>query len=128
MRLFFETGFECVSISNISIRRGLRALGILPRKKKTLKTIKRSDIHPPGPSQGAEPAHDAEQTRGKGPDDPDTHFQGLYAQVSREIEARRSPIRSWVPYFYQRELLLMLDRLPGPCTIGLDFEFLLRKA
>ena len=140
LRLFFESGFECVSLRNISIRRGLRALGILPRKKKTLKTIKRSDIHTAGPSLGAEQAHESEKAQGAeltqeegraqgaDPGDPDVRFQRLYAQVSREIEARRSPIRSWVPYFYQRELLLMMDRLPGPCTIGLDFEFLLRKA
>lgn len=122
LRLFFETGFECVSLRNISIRRGLRALGILPRKKKTLKTVKRSDIHYPAPSKGSKPA------QGEGTGDPESRFHRLYAQVSREIEARRRPIRSRVPYFYQRELLLMLDRLPGPCTIGLDFEFLLRKA
>jgi len=30
MRLFSETGFDCISIRNISIRRGLRALGYMP--------------------------------------------------------------------------------------------------
>lgn len=134
LRLFFETGFECVSLRNISIRRGLRAFGILPRKKKTLKTIKRSDIHCPRPSDETDLAHEAgladeaEPAQGGGPGDPEAHFQRLYAQISREIGARRSPIRSLVPYFYQRELLLMLDRLPARCTIGLDFEFLLRRA
>lgn len=121
LRLFFEAGFECVSMRNISIRRGLRALGILPRKKKTLKTIKRSDIRSPGESREPEPSQGAD------PGVPEDRFQRLYAQVSREVEARRSPIRSWVPYFYQRELSQVLDRLPGPWSIGLDFEFLLRK-
>jgi len=111
--LFSETGFECVSMRNISIRRGLRALGILPRKRKTLKTIKRQDIVRPD--------------RPELPHGKEDHFQRLFEQVSREMEKRYNPVRSWPLYFYQRQLSQVLDRLPAFFTIGLDFEFLLRK-
>ncbi len=111
--LFSEAGFECVSMRNISIRRGLRALGILPRKRKTLKTIERKDIVRP---DSLEP-----------PPDQEGHLQELFEQVSREMEKRYRPLRSWPVYFYQRQFSQVLDRLPAPFTVGLDFEFLLRK-
>ena len=80
---------------------------------KTLKTIKRQDIiRPDMPGR---------------PHDQESHFQRLFEQVSREMEKRYNPVRSWPLYFYQRQLSQVLDRLPASFTIGLDFEFLLRK-
>ena len=119
MRLFSECGFEVIYMRNISIRRGLRHLGILPRKKKSLKTIPRSSIPAPLESAIAEK---------QGPSlDPDSRSSELYEQISTEVEKRHNPFRSSLPYFYQRQFVQWLDALPAPFTVGLDFEFMLRK-
>jgi 2-polyprenyl-3-methyl-5-hydroxy-6-metoxy-1,4-benzoquinol methylase len=113
MRLFSETGFDCLSMRNISIRRGLRALGYLPQADRPVSTIQRKDISPPIP--GIQPDMDRDR------------FQRLYEQIAEDIDRHYNPVRSRRLYFYQRRLLQAAGRLPGWATIGLDFEFLLRK-
>jgi SAM-dependent methyltransferase len=113
VRLFSETGFDCVSMRNISIRRGLRALGYLPAGGRSFSTILRKEISRPDPGNRSGIDKD--------------RFQKLYEQVARDIKQRYSPIRSRPLYFYQRRLLQAMGRLPGWATIGLDFEFLLIK-
>lgn len=120
MRLFGECGFEVIYMRNIGIRRGLRHLGILPRKKKSLKTIPRSSIRAP-----LEPAIDEKQGHSL---DLNSKYVELYEQISAEVERRHNPLRSSRPYFYQRQLVQWLDALPAPFTVGLDFEFMLRKS
>ena len=120
MRLFSECGFEVIYMRNISIRRGLRHLGILPRKKKSLKTVPRSSIRAP-----LEPTIEEKQAL---PLDPDSRYIELYEQISAEVEKRHNPLRSSLPYFYQRQFVQLLDALPAPFTVGLDFEFILRKS
>ncbi|MBN2320242.1 MAG: class I SAM-dependent methyltransferase [Acidobacteria bacterium] len=113
MRLFSETGFDCISMRNISIRRGLRALGYLPRGNRSFSTICRKDISLPAKANKGAVKEDG--------------FEKLYEQIARDIKRRYSPIRSRPFYFHQRRLLQSIGRLPGWATIGLDFECLLRK-
>ncbi len=117
LRLFAECGFECVRMRNIGIRKGLRALGFLPRKKKTLKTVSRAET-------SARSGATAEAAR---TDAVNPAFQSLAARITREIERRHRPIRSWVPYFYYRRFLKAFDSFPAPFTIGHDFDFVLQK-
>jgi SAM-dependent methyltransferase len=112
-RLFAETGFECLSVRNISIRRGLRALGLLPFSNSASATIERSKISAP---DRTEPSRNDEE-----------YFPKLYEQIAREIKRNHRPLRSRPLYFYQRQFFQALDRLPGCFSIGLDYEFLLRK-
>ena len=104
---------------NISIRRGLRHLGFLPRKKRSLRTIPRSSVHLPAEAVMEEEETDALAL--------DAKFSELFKQVSAEVDKRHHPLRSSVPYFYQRQFFQVLDALPAPFTVGLDFEFILRK-
>ena len=112
-RLFSETGFDCISMRNISIRRGFRALGFLPGGNRSFSTILRKDISMPAP--GNQPAIDQDR------------YQRLYEQIAQDINRHYNPIRSRILYFYYRRLLQSTGRLPGWATLGLDFEFLLRK-
>jgi SAM-dependent methyltransferase len=113
IRLFSDTGFECVSVRSISIRRGLRALGIFPFRGATSATIARSAISRPSPEK---PSGGSEACFGR-----------LFDQISGEIKESRRPFRNRTPYFYWRQIFEALDRLPGWLPAGLDFEFLLRK-
>jgi len=113
MRLFSETGFNCISMRNISIRRGLNALGYLPWSKRSFSTIHRIDTSRP--------------VQGSQSDIGEDRFEKLYEQIEKDIRRRYRPMRSRPIYFYQRRLLQSIGRLPGWATIGLDFEFLLRK-
>ena len=114
LRLFTESGFECLRMRNIGIRRGLRALGILPRKKKSLKTVSLTDTSAPwGKKDVGEALNFA--------------FRSLAARIRSEIEQRHDPVRGWIPYYHYRRLLKTLDALPAPFTVGYDFEFILRK-
>ena len=51
----------------------------------------------------------------------------LTAQVASELESLRSPVRSWRPYFYLRQLSDRLDVLPAALPLGNDFEILARR-
>jgi 2-polyprenyl-3-methyl-5-hydroxy-6-metoxy-1,4-benzoquinol methylase len=113
VRLFSETGFDCISMRNISIRRGLQALGFLPGRKRSSGTIPRENVSLTAPS--AETGIDEDR------------FQKLYERLAGEISRRYSSFRSRPLYFHQRRLLQAMGRLPAWATIGLDFEFLLRK-
>lgn len=113
MRLFSETGFDRISMRNISIRRGLRAMGYLPWSERSFRSIHREDISPPITENQSDIGED--------------RFEKLYEQIAKNIRLRYRPIRGRPIYFYQRRLLQSMDRLPGWATVGLDFEFLLRK-
>jgi len=54
-------------------------------------------------------------------------FEKLSEQLAKDIGRRYKSIRSRLIYFYQRRLLQSAGRFPGWATVGLDFEFLLRK-
>jgi hypothetical protein len=43
------------------------------------------------------------------------------------VEARRRAARSWVGYYWYREVMRQLDTLPGVLPLGVDFDCLLRK-
>lgn len=113
-RLFSECGFESLRIDSVGVGRGLRALGLLPRKRSKLKAAPAG--RPRGGAGGsAAPAPDPAE------------LERLYAQVSSEVEARRRAARSWVGYYWFRELMRQLDTLPGELPLGVDFDCVLRK-
>ena len=98
---------------NISLNRGLRDLGWMPFGNSNAPTISRAEI--------ALPARD------ENPVDGDGRFEQLYDWISEGIQRHFKPIRSRKLYFYQRQFFQAIGRLPAPFTVGLDFEFLLRK-
>ena len=117
LRLFAESGFECVWLRSIGIRRGLRALGFLPRKRSAVRTVPGGHARgaPSPPAGGASlPAEQAEIAR-------------LCEQLAADVAARHTWLRSWTPYFYYRRVLRGFDGLPGSWGVGYDFACLLRK-
>jgi len=114
-RLFRETGLEVVRMRNIGIDRGLRALGYLPRKRRTLLS---TPHHPP---PAATTAHEA-----AGEDAP-AHFPELARELQRAIEAGRSPLKSSPWYYHQRMWGDRLKSLPARFPLGVDFEYVLRR-
>ncbi|MBI2194232.1 MAG: class I SAM-dependent methyltransferase [Planctomycetes bacterium] len=122
LRLFADCGFECVRMRNINLRRGLRALGYLPRRRRGPPLAPRG--HPRN-ADAAGPASTYAAPAALREDDPRT--LRLYEQVCREIEIERSALRRSRPYYYFRHALRALAALPAPFHWGNDFEFLLRK-
>ena len=115
-RLFEETGFRCLRFRNIGLRRGLRALGYLPRSHLVPAVIARTDLT-------------ATVTRR------DRHVVALQVddaavlrdRIDAEINRRHRRIRNWTPYFYYRHLFKRLDSLVASCAVGQDFDVLLEK-
>jgi SAM-dependent methyltransferase len=117
LRLFAECGFEVESLRSIGVRRGLRALGWLPRKRRWMNSAEAG--HTRGGVSGAGRPGDSRRpvdtADGAG-------FEPLYSQVCREIDGRHQGWRSWPAYFHLRELARRLDTLPGSAPFGFDFE------
>lgn len=88
-------------------------MGYLPWSERSFRSIHREDISPPITENQSDIGED--------------RFEKLYEQIAKNIRLRYRPIRGRPIYFYQRRLLQSMDRLPGWATVGLDFEFLLRK-
>ena len=117
LRLFRETGFECVWLRSVGIRRGLRALGFLPRKKSAVRTV------PAGRVRGAPPP----EVSGEGAHAEKAEIARLCRQLAEDVDARHTWLRSWPPYFYYRRVLRGFDGLPGSWGIGYDYACLLRR-
>lgn len=117
--LFCECGFVCVRMRSINVRRGLRALGYLPRKKKSLKTAAAA-------GRRVNPTAESEKSTGVDLEN-DPQAIKLYEQIREEVERQRSPLRRSIPYFYFRHVLKTLDSLPGSWCLGNDFECTLLK-
>jgi 2-polyprenyl-3-methyl-5-hydroxy-6-metoxy-1,4-benzoquinol methylase len=112
LRLFQDCGFECLHLHSVGIGRGLRALGVLPRKRGKRKTA------PAGRPRGGGPPPAAA--------DP-AELERLYARVAAEVEQRHRGSRGSVAYYWFREAMRQIDSLPGDLPIGNDFDCLLRK-
>jgi SAM-dependent methyltransferase len=119
LRLFRECGFEVVRMRNIHVRRGLRALGYLPRKrwKERLAPAGR-----PRPAVMPAAASEAASTAAR-----EQELASLYTRLSAEVDRRRSSFRGRPLYFAFRQAVRSLDALPAPLTFGLDFDCLLRR-
>jgi len=110
-RLFRETGFEILSVHTIHLKRGLRALGYLPRRRS------REKLAPSGRARGQEqPAPDASI-----PDD------ALLDRLSESLRTLHRTHRSAPWYYGARRAMRSLGALPGALDLGLDFECWLRK-
>ena len=109
-RLFLETGFEIVSMRTIHLKRGLRALGYLPRRRA------REKVAAAGNARAAEPA--------ASPIPPD---DALVDRLSTALAAARRGHKS-APWYYRfRRAMSALDTAPAGIDLGLDFECWLRK-
>jgi SAM-dependent methyltransferase len=114
-RLFDECGFECVRARTIGVRRGLRALGYLPRKARTLRNEAAGKPRPGGGH--VPPSRDEDEAA----------LADLSHRLAEEIGRRRTGMRTWAPYVWYRRSVSLLDTLPAWTELGNDFEFLLRK-
>ncbi len=116
LRLFDGTGFRVLRLRSIGIRRGLRALGVVPGRGRRAPLVPRKALAPRDrpPDGGADaplPASWREQGR----------------RIDAEIGARHRWVRGWRPYFHYRRLVKRLDALPGSLALGQDFDVLVEK-
>ena len=115
LRLLDETGFRVLRFRNIGLRRGIRALGLLPWSKRKTPCVPREslictskadhDFNSPGVDEHARRAD----------------------RIDAEIASRDSSLRRWHGYYYYRHLMKRFDALPGTITIGQDFDVVIEK-
>ena len=115
LRLLDETGFRVLRFRNIGLRRGIRALGLLPWSKRKTPCVPREslvctskadhDFNSPGVDEHARRAD----------------------RIDAEIASRDSSLRRWRGYYYYRHLMKRFDALPGTITIGQDFDVVIEK-
>ena len=125
LRLFSDCGFDCVRARSTDISRGMRALGILPMKKKSFITGPRGNVrkesgslHSAGPDPPEPVATDGAQ---------DAELQPIYREICEQMDRSRKPLRSAPAYFYFRRFSSALKTLPASLPYGNDFDLLLRK-
>jgi 2-polyprenyl-3-methyl-5-hydroxy-6-metoxy-1,4-benzoquinol methylase len=111
--LFRETGFEIVSLRTVHLKRGLRALGYLPRRRD------REKVAPGGRARGGAVTGGEESAVANG--------DALVRKLSAALQSSRRDHRSAPWYFHVRRLTGVLDRTPPGVDAGLDFECWLRK-
>ena len=113
-RLFDECGFTVEQARAIGVRRGLRALGILPGQRRFSRLASRvtqSSLEPELSTDG--------QMEGQ--------FRLQATRIDAEVARHRSRVRSWTAYYYLHRFGKLLDTLPASSGLGYDFEFTLRK-
>jgi 2-polyprenyl-3-methyl-5-hydroxy-6-metoxy-1,4-benzoquinol methylase len=109
VRLLDETGFDVVRLRNTGVKRGLRALGWLPRR--------REEARLPRAAARPGPARPSDEER----------FAELRGALAESLRRERRAIKSHPVYYWQREVASGLDSLPAPLTLGIDFDVLARK-
>ncbi len=110
-RLFDECGFEVARARAIGVRRGLRALGVLPGQHRFSHRTRRA-VRPPEPGVGA---------------DDTSGFDVRATRIETAVRHHDSWVRRWLPYRYLHRFGKRLDTLPASVGLGYDFEFVLRK-
>ena len=113
-RLFEESGFAIEWSRAIGVRRGLRALGLLPGQRRFARLASRTPVSTEPEARGSEPADDE-------------RFREQAGRVDAEITRHHSWVRGWMPYAYLHRLSKQLDILPAASGLGYDFEFWLRR-
>lgn len=116
LRLFDGCGFRVLRLRSIGVRRGLRALGVVPGRRSRAPLVQRKALAPrdwpaAGGAEGPLPASWTEQA----------------ARIDAEVAAHHRSIRAWRPYFHYRRLVKRLDALPGSLAVGQDFDLLVEK-
>lgn len=138
VRLLEETGFRLLRIRAIGLRRGLRALGVVPGWRSRAAFAPRTSLAVNASAAGAcaEAGAGAEPVSGAGPGGgtasgarPDPSADAETAErVDAEIARRHRAVRGWRPYWRYRRALKRIGALPPPFDLGQDFELLLEKA
>jgi len=107
-KLFDDAGFRILRMRNISVKRGLRALGHLPAKRKP----PRGAAHPVAPQNGVSDAD---------------VFDKLADQMEADLLRHHKSSRAWPAYFLFRQFQDKLDTLPARPAWGIDFDCLLER-
>ena len=115
LKLVSECGFKCLRFRNIGIKRGLRSLGLLPRKRTQRRTAPKGK---PCGAMSVKTSPSIQNNKGYGK---------LYERFETEIERCHKPPQSWLPYYYYRHFLKSFSFLPSPFTLGNDFDLILKK-
>ena len=124
IRMLEETGFRLLRIRAIGLRRGLRALGVVPGWRSRAPLASRASLAADAASGASGASREAVSDA-----EPDAHAdEETAARVDAEIARRHRAVRGWRPYWRYRRALKWFDALPPPFDIGQDFELLLEKA
>ena len=124
IRMLEGTGFRLLRIRAIGLRRGLRALGVVPGWRSRAPLASRASLTANVATAASGAAREADSDTG-----PDPHVdEETAARVDAEIARRYRAVRGWRPYWRYRRALKRFDALPPPFDIGQDFELLLEKA
>ena len=117
LQLLNETGFTVLDLKNIGLRRGIRALGVVPFWRRRSEVMLRDDLmRTVLMSSLASMADDHEE-----------EYRQRAERINEEIERSSSWLRRWKPYYYYRHLVKCCDALPSSMTFGQDFDVLAQK-
>lgn len=116
LRVLEDTGFRVLRFRNIGIRRGIRALGLIPGWTRGSALTRRETLTRPLASSDVRTAPAV---------DIDYKIRG--ARIDAEIAQSYRRLRGWRPYYYYRYLMKCLDTLPASMTIGQDFDVVVEK-
>ena len=116
VRLFEDIGFRVLRVRSIGVRRGLRALGAVPGRRRRTRVMPRAALT----ARSVPAAADRE-----GPGRERREEQA--ARIDAEIAAHHRRVRTWRPYLHYRRLMKRLDALPGALAVGQDFDLLVEK-
>lgn len=125
LRLFEECGFTPVRMRSLGVKRGLRALGYLPRKRKSRRTAPggrpRDILRNQGNARCESPTLTAQSA------DVIAAMESVQARLRAGIDGNRKQMRARPFYFYFRQGMKLLDTLPAAVPLGIDYEFLLQR-
>ena len=140
LHLFEDVGFQVLRVRSIGVRRGLRALGVIPGWRSRTGVMRRAALTPRGgaaasartPAATGPAAEGGERQRqpraavGGGTPAADRRAEQA-ARIDADIAAHHRRVRAWRPYFHYRRLVKRLDALPGVLAVGRDFDLLVEK-
>ena len=116
LRLLDGVGFRVLRVRSIGIRRGLRALGVVPGWRGRAPVLRRAALAPPDRRSASGGGASAAERRAE-----------QAARIDAEIAARHRRARAWRPYFHYRRCVQRLAALPGALAVGQDFDLLAEK-
>lgn len=129
LRMLDDVGFRVLRFRSIGMRRGVRALGLLPGWRGRTPLAPREALAAP-PAGGATVSTvtgadtDGERDDGGWSDAANEHHA---ARIDAEIGRTYRRIRSWRPYYHYRRVVKRVDSLHAALTAGQDFDLLLER-
>lgn len=130
LRMLDDVGFRVLRFRSIGVRRGVRAVGLLPGWRSRAPLASRKALDAPGPAGDATRSGvtasgiDGERDGGGRPD---AANEDHAARIDAEIDRRHRRMRAWRPYYHYRRLMKRLDSLPAALAAGQDFDLLLER-